>query len=171
MLQKQSITLPFLPSSPKQVYKLHNPSLFQSFCSQLIHHNPDSQISEIRISYSLIELQRIPYTPACSHKFHALVVHPGPPRSNSPCLLILLIHTNTKTVIWNLGLTPRPYYVEGELIHCVDKAKIVWLIVGQLPMKARWWDTLFALQNLSRVINLIHTKQKNKMKSWTYPTS
>ena len=24
------------------------------------------------------------------------------------CLLIFLIHTNTKTTIWNLGLTPRP---------------------------------------------------------------
>ena len=47
---------------------------------------------------------------------------------NSPCLLI---HINTKT-IWNLGLTPRPHSIEGELIHWVDKAKNKWLIVGQL---------------------------------------
>ena len=29
----------------------------------------------------------------------------------------------TKTIRRNLGLTPRPYFLEGELIHWVNKAK------------------------------------------------
>ena len=55
---------------------------------------------------------------------------------NSPCFQILLIHTKHKTIRWNFGLTRCFYSLEGELIHWVDKAKIVWLIVGQLPIKA-----------------------------------
>ena len=55
---------------------------------------------------------------------------------NSPCFLILLIPTKHKTMRWNFGLTPRFYSLEGALIHWVDKAKIGWLTVGQLPKKA-----------------------------------
>ena len=68
---------------------------------------------------------------------------------NSPCFLILLIHTKHKTIRWNFGLTPRFYSLEGELTHWVDKVKIVWLIVGQLPIKAGWWDATLALQDFS----------------------
>ena len=32
----------------------------------------------------------------------------------------------------------RPHFLEVELIHLVDKAKNVWLIVGQLPIKTGW---------------------------------
>ena len=67
-----------------------------------------------------------------------------------PCLLILLIHTKHKTIRSNLGLTPRLYSLEGELIHWVDKAKSVCLTVRQFPIKAGWWDALLALQDFSR---------------------
>ena len=39
-------------------------------------HKPDSQITKSKISYSLIEPQPLPCTPACGYKFHALAVHP-----------------------------------------------------------------------------------------------
>ena len=48
---------------------------------------------------------------------------------NSPCV-ILFTHTKHKTIRWNLGLTPRLHFLEGELIHWVDKAKNVWLMLG-----------------------------------------
>ena len=62
------------------------------------------------------------------------------------------LHPNTKTARWNLGLTPRPHFFEGELIHWVDKAKSVWIIVGQLLIKAGWWDAPLVLQGFSRNI-------------------
>ena len=68
---------------------------------------------------------------------------------NSPCFLILLIYTKHKTIRWNLGLTPRFYSLEGELTHWVDMAKIAWLIVGQLPLRAGWWYAPLALQDFS----------------------
>ena len=37
-----------------------------------------------------------------------------------------------------------------ELIHWVDKTRNVWLIVGQLPIKAAWWDAPFMPQDFSR---------------------
>ena len=40
--------------------------------------------------------------------------------------------------------------IEGELIYLVDKAKNVWLIVGQLPIKAGWWNALLTLRDFSR---------------------
>ena len=55
---------------------------------------------------------------------------------NSSCLLILLIHAKhkyNKTKSWT---DPRPHFLEGELIHLVDKAKNVGLINGQLLTKA-----------------------------------
>ena len=66
-----------------------------------------------------------------------------------PSFLILLIHTEHKTIRWNFGLTPRFYSLEGELTHWVDKAKIVWLIVGQLPIKAGWWYAPLELRDFS----------------------
>ena len=57
---------------------------------------------------------------------------------------------NANTRRWNLGLNPRPHFLEGEFIHLVDKAKNVWLIVGQLPRKAGWWNTSLALRDFSR---------------------
>ena len=68
---------------------------------------------------------------------------------NSPCFLILLIHTKYKAIRWIFGLTPRFYSLEGELTQYVDKAKNVWLIVGQLHIKAGWWDAPLALQDFS----------------------
>ena len=44
----------------------------------------------------------------------------------------------------------RSHFLEGELIHLVDKAKYVWLIVGQLPIKAGWWNAPLALRDFSR---------------------
>ena len=44
----------------------------------------------------------------------------------------------------------RSHFLEGELIHLVDKAKYVWLIVGQLPIKAGWWNASLALRDFSR---------------------
>ena len=68
---------------------------------------------------------------------------------NSP-FLILFTQTNHKTIRWNLGLAPRLYFFEwGELSHWVGKAKNVSLIVGQLPIKARWWDAPIALRDFS----------------------
>ena len=52
---------------------------------------------------------------------------------NSHSFVILLIHTKHKTIRWNFGLIPMFYSREGELTQYVDKAKNVWLIVGQLP--------------------------------------
>ena len=57
---------------------------------------------------------------------------------------------NANTRRWNLGLNPRPHFLEGEFIHLVDKAKNVWLIVGQLPIKAGWWNTPLALLDFSQ---------------------
>ena len=68
---------------------------------------------------------------------------------NSPCLLILLIHIKHKTIRWNFGLTPRFYSLERELIYWVDKVENVWLIVGQLPIKAGWWDAPLELCDYS----------------------
>ena len=59
---------------------------------------------------------------------------------NSPCLLNLFTHTKHKTIRWNLGPTTRLHFLEGELIHWIDKAKNERLIVGKLPIKAGLWD-------------------------------
>ena len=84
----------------------------------------------------------------CLRRFLPLGLHKG--ILNSPCLLILLIHAKHKTIRWCLGLTPCLHFLEGELIHMVDNAKNVWLIVGQLPKKSRWWDAPLALRDFSR---------------------
>ena len=51
---------------------------------------------------------------------------------------------------WNLGLTRRPHFLQGELIHLVEKAKNAWLIVGQWPIKAGWWNAPLVLRDFSR---------------------
>ena len=68
---------------------------------------------------------------------------------NSPGFVILLIHTKHETIRWNLGLSPRFYSLERKLTQYVDKAKNMWLIVGQLPIKAGWWDAPLALWDFS----------------------
>ena len=74
-----SIVLFFLlPSSLKQVYEIHEPDLFPSSYSQSNHHKRDSHITRSKISYSLIESQPFPCTPACDHEFHAFAFHPHP---------------------------------------------------------------------------------------------
>ena len=55
--------------------------------------------------------------------------------------------TQNKMKFWT---DPRFYSHEGELTYQVDKTKNVWLIVGQLPIKAEWWDAPLALQEFSR---------------------
>ena len=51
---------------------------------------------------------------------------------------------------WNLGLTLSPHFLEGELIHWLGKAKNMWLSIGQLPIKAGWWDAPLPLRDFSR---------------------
>ena len=68
---------------------------------------------------------------------------------NSPCLLILLIHTKHKTIRWCLGLSPCLHSLEGELIHLVHKTKNMWVLIGQLPQKAGSWDAPLALQDFN----------------------
>ena len=46
--------------------------------SQSKHHKWDFHITRSKISYSLIEPQPLPSTPACGHEFHALAFHPHP---------------------------------------------------------------------------------------------
>ena len=54
--------------------------------------------------------------------------------------LILGTPTKQKTIQWNLGLTPHLHFLEGgEFTHWVNKAKNVWLIVGQLPKTLKYW--------------------------------
>ena len=68
---------------------------------------------------------------------------------NSPCL-ILFTHTKHKTIRSHLGQTPHLHFLEGrELSHWVGKAKNLWLIVGQLCIKAAWWDTPLVLWDFS----------------------
>ena len=56
----------------------------------------------------------------------------------------------TKNNKINPGLTPRLHFLEvGELSHCVYETKNLWLIVGQLPIKAGWWNAPLALWNFS----------------------
>ena len=69
---------------------------------------------------------------------------------NSHCLLILLIHTKHKTIKWCLRMTPRLHLLEGALIHWVDKAKNMWPIVKQFPIKIGWWDAPLGLRDLSQ---------------------
>ena len=59
---------------------------------------------------------------------------------SSRCLLILFIHTKHKTIRW----------CQGEFIDLEDKAKNVWLIVGQLPKEPGLWDASNMLRDFSR---------------------
>ena len=36
---------------------------------------------------------------------------------------------NVNTRRWNLGLNPRPHFLEGEFIHLVDKASLIEIII------------------------------------------
>ena len=58
---------------------------------------------------------------------------------------------------------PRPHFLERELIHFVEKAKIVWLIVGRLSIKAGWWNDPLALWDFNQAIN---TKILTKCHPW-----
>ena len=74
----------------------------------------------------------------------------GVTQGNLELLLPPWFTPNTITIRWNLGLTSRPHFLEGELIRLVDKAKNAWLIVRQLPIKAGWWDDPLALWDFRR---------------------
>ena len=56
---------------------------------------------------------------------------------------------NNKMKFWTQSNKMKFYSLEGELTHWVDKAKIVLLIVGQLPIKAGWWYAPLALRDFS----------------------
>ena len=60
-----------------------------------------------------------------------------------PLLPNLLIHNKHKTIRLNFWLSPRFYSLKNELTNWEDKAKNVWLIAGQLPIKAGWWMLSF----------------------------
>ena len=46
----------------------------------------------------------------------------------------------TQKIRWNLELTPHPHLFQEELNHWVDMTENAWLILGQLFIKAGWWD-------------------------------
>ena len=70
-------------------------------------------------------------------------------KSWSPLLLNSLDSDQTQTNKMKFWTDPTFYSLEGELTHRLDKAKIVWLIVGQLPIKTGWWYAPFALRDFS----------------------
>ena len=47
-------------------------------------------------------------------------------------------------------MNPHPYFLEGELIHLVDKTKNMQLTIGQLPIKFEWWEVPLSLWVFSR---------------------
>ena len=57
---------------------------------------------------------------------------------------------NTNIRRWNLGLTTHLRFLEGKPIKLIDKTKNVWLIVGQLPVKIKWYNALIALRDFSQ---------------------
>ena len=84
-------------------------------------------------------------------RFPPLGLHKG--IVNSHCV-ILFTHTKHKTIRWNLGLTPALHFLEvGELTHWVYETKNLWLIVGQLPIKAGWWNAPSRSGILAKAIN------------------
>ena len=88
---------------------------------------------------------------------------------DSPAPLDSHIAPTTKTSRWNHRLTPRPHFLEGKLIHWVDKAKNMWIIVSWLPIKAEWWDAYLALQGFSQ--NIVNTPnyKNSKIKPFISP--
>ena len=87
----------------------------------------------------------------------------------SSCFLILLIYT--KTTRWNLGLTPRIHFLEGELIQWVDKIKSAWIIAGQFPTKAGWQNAHLALQGFSQSIDSTLNYINSKLGFISLPSS
>ena len=61
---------------PQTSLEIHGPDIYQFSYSHLNHHKRDCQITRSKISYSLIEPQPHPCTPACGYEFHALAVYP-----------------------------------------------------------------------------------------------
>ena len=139
---------------------------FSIWYSQLNHHKQDSHITRGKSSYSLIEPQLLPSTPAYGHEVYALVFHLHPtfaaplvgsafkiliPNSwTTPASWFSWFTPNTNTITCKLGPTPRSHFLEGERIHVAGKAKSVWPIVGRMPLKAEWWDAPLALQGFGR---------------------
>ena len=83
---------------------------------------------------------------------------------NSSYLLILLIHTKHKAIKWYLRLTPRLHFLGGTLINWVDKAKNMWIMDRQLPIKAAQWDAPLKLQGFSQ--NIASTSIYKRSKIW-----
>ena len=69
---------PFSPPSPKQIQEVRETGYFQSGYTQSNHQKRDFHITRIKISYSLIEPQLLPYASACGYKFHALAIYLHP---------------------------------------------------------------------------------------------
>ena len=68
---------PFFPQTGLGGREVYKPDFFQSGYSQSIHHKWDSHITRSisKLSYSFIESQPFPCTPACSPKFNAFTLH------------------------------------------------------------------------------------------------
>ena len=66
---------------------------------------------------------------------------------NSSCSLFLLIHTKYKHNKMKSWTDLTPSFPWRRLIRLTEKAKNVWLIVGQLLIKAGHWDAPLALQD------------------------
>ena len=80
--------------------------------------------------------------------FPPLALHRG--ILNFSCVLILLIDAKHKYKNMKSWTDLTSHFFDGDLIYLVDRAKDVWLIIGQLPIKSGWWNAPLALQDFSR---------------------
>ena len=82
MIQRHSTHIksyyPFYSLLSNRLGRCSSLFFFQLVYSQLNHCMRDSQITRSKISYSSIEPQPLPCTPACVHEFHALALTPHP---------------------------------------------------------------------------------------------
>ena len=60
-------------------------------------------------------------------------------------------------------MNPLPHFLEEKLIDCVDKAKNLWIIVSQLPIKAGWWDAPSGSRVLAEAELVFHTTRTAKL--------
>ena len=71
---------------------------------------------------------------------------------------------NTKATRWNHRLTPHPHFLDRELIHWTDEAENMWKIVGQLPIKAGWWNTSLTFKRFNQSIANTPNYKNSKIK-------
>ena len=78
MAQSSKGASPTLNHSPFSPLLSNRSRRYKSLYSQSNHHKRDSHITRSKISFSLIEPQPLPSSPAYGHEFHALAFHPHP---------------------------------------------------------------------------------------------